>query len=413
LPGALAGLRIVDLTSVLMGPYATQLLADMGADVIKVESAAGDSVRGIGPMRNAGMGPIFLQANRGKRSIVLDLKREQGRDVLARLLARADALIFNIRPRAMARLGLSYGEVERLNPGIIYAGLFGYGEDGPYAGRAAYDDLVQGEVGLPGLYTLACGGEPRYTPLALADRIVGLFGVHAVLGALWSRTRTGSGQSVEVPMFETMAHFVLGDHLGGHLHEEPSGSMGYPRLLSKDRRPYPTRDGHVCAVIYNDGHWRRFFQVLHMESILEQDPRFASITSRTRHIDEIYAMVASILGERTTAECVALLNSADIPVAPLQTIDRLLHDPHLLAKGFFEAVEHPSEGRLRMPANPIRFSRTPARVDRPAPLLGEHSCEILAELGYDRPCIDRLLAEGVTTGQPTRTAPNAPHQGEV
>jgi crotonobetainyl-CoA:carnitine CoA-transferase CaiB-like acyl-CoA transferase len=286
-------------------------------------------------------------------------------------------------------------------------GLFGYGEDGPYAGRAAYDDLLQGAVGLPGLYTQAGGDRPRYVPLAMADRVVGLFGANAILAALWSKARTGRGQNVEVPMFETMAHFVLGDHLAGELYDPPIGPAGYSRLLSKDRRPYATRDGHVCAVIYNDGHWRRFFRALGMERVLEQDQRFASITSRTQHIDEIYATVANILGERTTAECVELLDAADIPVTPLQTVDELLRDPHLLAKGFFMPVEHPSEGRLRMPQNPARFSRTPPRVDRPAPLLGEHSRAILEELCFDAHRVDWLFAEGVIDAPAESLAPAA------
>jgi len=394
--GPLTDLRVLDLTTVLMGPYATQVLADMGADVIKVESPEGDSVRGIGPFRNPGMGAIFLQANRGKRSIVLDLKQDRGREALLELARTSDVLISNLRPQVMERLKLSYVDVAGVNPKIIYVGVFGYGQDGPYAARPAYDDLMQGGAGIASLVKRAGGSVPRYAPIAIADRTVGIWAVGAINAALWHRERTGEGQSIEIPMFETMTQLVLGDHMGGALFEPALGTMGYGRLLSHDRRPYATKDGFVCALIYSDRQWRRFFEAIGEPDIFTRDPRFATITSRTQHIDDIYAMVTAYMKERTTAEWVELLSTADIPVEPLRTIEDLLHDPHLTAKGFFKTQHHPSEGQLRMPGVAMTFSKSHVDVSGPAPRLGEHSREILLEAGYVPEAIDAMMMEKVS-----------------
>ena len=394
--GPLAGLRVVDLTTVLMGPYATQILADMGADVIKVESPEGDSVRGIGPFRNPGMGAIFLQANRGKRSIVLDLKQDRGREALLDLAKTADVLVSNLRPQVMERLRLSYADVAGVNPGIIYAGVFGYGQDGPYAARPAYDDLMQGGTGIPNLVERAGGSIPRYAPLAMADRVVGIWAVGAITAALWHREHTGEGQSIEIPMFETMTQIVLGDHMGGAIFDPARGPMGYGRLLSPDRRPYATKDGFVCALIYSDKQWRRFFEAIGEPDTFASDPRFTNITSRTQHIDDIYAMVNAYMKQRTTAEWVELLSAADIPVEPLRSIEDLVHDQHLTAKGFFKTQQHPTEGRLRMPGVPTIFSKSPATVGGPAPRLGEHSREILREAGYTAENIDLMITDKIT-----------------
>jgi len=397
--GPLTGLKILDLTTVLMGPYTTQILGDMGADVVKIESPEGDSVRGIGPFRNPGMGSIFLQANRGKRSIVLDLKQKQGREALLKLIETADVLVYNLRPQVMERLMLGYADVAASNPKIIYAGLFGYGQDGPYAARPAYDDLMQGGTGIPSLVQRAGNPAPRYAPLAIADRVVGIWAVGAITAALWHRERHGHGhgQRIDIPMFETMAQLVLGDHMGGGLFEPGLGDMGYGRLLSRDRRPYPTKDGYVCALVYSDRQWRRFFTAIGEPEIFTGDPRFATITSRSEHIDEIYAMVTTYMTQRTTAEWVELLSAIDIPVEPLRSIEQLVDDPHLRAKGFFQMQQHPTEGPLRMPGVPTMFSKTPADIGGPAPRLGQHSRDILRAAGYATEAIDALVAAGITS----------------
>lgn len=403
--GPLAGVRIVDMTTVLMGPYATQILGDMGADVIKVEPPCGDGSRDIGPMRGRGMGAIFMHANRSKRSIVLDLKKRAGHAALLRLLESADVLIYNVRPQAMARLKLSYEEVTAVNPRIIYLGTYGFGQNGPYAAKPAYDDLIQGAVGLPTLAMLAGADRPRYVPCTVADRTVGLHAVNAVVAALYHRERTGEGQSIGVPMFETMTQFVLGDHLGGLSFDPPLGPSGYPRLLAKERRPYATKDGYVCALIYNDKQWKSFFQLIGRSEIFESDPRFADLASRSHHIDELYHLVAEILASRTTAEWLVALEQADIPVMPLHTVDSLMRDPHLDAIGFFQTVDHPSEGRIRSMAVPSSWSKSQPKVTRLAPRLGEHSVEVLRESGFSDEEIAVLLEEQVTTQAQAQTSP--------
>jgi len=394
--GPLAGVRIVDMTTVLMGPYATQILGDLGADVIKVEPLAGDNVRGIGPKRHQGMAAIFLHVNRSKRSIALDLKRDEGREALLRLAAGADVLIYNVRPQAMGRLGLGYEAVAKVNPRIVYVGVYGYGQRGPYAAKPAYDDLIQGAVGIPTLAQLAGADVPRYAPNAMADRIVGMAAANAVTAALLHRERTGEGQCVEVPMFETMAQFVLGDHMSGHSFDPPLGPTGYARLLNEYRKPYPTKDGYLCVLIYNDKQWKTFFHMIGQPEVVERDPRFSSIGQRTEHIRELYKMVAEILATRTSAEWTALFEAADLPVMPLNTMDSLLGDAHLNAVGFFEWVDHPSEGRIRSMAVPTNWSKSQPRIERQAPRLGQHSAELLREAGYDDDAIAALVAQGVT-----------------
>ncbi|QRF61194.1 CaiB/BaiF CoA-transferase family protein [Variovorax paradoxus] len=394
--GPLEGVRIVDMTSVLMGPYATQILGDLGADVIKIEPPGGDTVRGIGPARHAGMGGIFLHANRSKRSVVLDLKQPAGREALLRLAAEADVLIYNVRPQAMARLGLGHAEVAAVNPRILYVGVYGYGQDGPYAAKPAYDDLIQGAVAIPTLGVRAGAPVPRYVPSAMVDRIVGMSAANAVSAGLFHRERTGRGQAIDVPMFETMAQFVLGDHMGGQTFEPPLGPAGYARLLNEQRRPYATRDGHLCVLIYNDKQWKTFFGLIGRAQAMEDDPRFSSIGARTEHIGELYQLVGEAMRTRTSAEWTALLEAADIPVMPMHTLESLLDDPHLAAVGFFETVEHPSEGRMRSMAIPTRWSGSPPSVSRHAPRLGEHSAEVLAEAGYSAAQIAAMAAQGAT-----------------
>ncbi|MEO9101420.1 MAG: CoA transferase [Burkholderiales bacterium] len=395
--GALQGLRVVDLTTVLMGPYATQLLADMGADVIKVEPPAGDTVRGIGPMRNPGMGAIFLHVNRNKRSLVLDLKQAAGLEAFHRLAAAADVVVYNIRPQAMQRLGIRYEQLDAANPRLIYAGLYGYGEAGPYAGKPAYDDLIQGAAAVPSLMRRASGGEPRYVPLTLADRTVGLMAANAILAAVVARARTGRGQQIEVPMFETMAQYVLSDHMAGETFLPALGGAGYPRLLVTERRPYQTQDGYLCVLIYSDRQWETFLRLIGRERLFTDDPRFASIGARTEHINDLYALVAEALRTRDNAAWQALLREADIPCMPLHDLDSLIDDEHLHATGMIRTVTHPSEGAIRELGVPVKLSATPAATEQqPAPRLGQHSRQVLAEAGYTQQQIQALAASGAT-----------------
>lgn len=393
--GPLTGVRIVDLTSVILGPYGTQILADFGADVIKIESPDGDVIRHAAPLKHSGMGHIFLHHNRNKRSVVLDLKQPAARDALLRLVANADALLHNSRPQAMARLGLSYGEVKAVNERIIYVAAYGYSERGPYAGRPAYDDLIQGMVALPSIFAASGSERPRFVPSAIADRVTGLSMAHALTAALYYRERTGRGQAIEVPMFETMAEMILSDHLGGCTFDPPAGPPGYPRMLAPHRAPYKTSDGYVCVLIYIDKQWRAFFRMIGREAMMD-DPRFANQEARSRNIAQVYAFVAEQLVTRTTAQWLELFAAADIPATPLNTLDDLIADPHLHATGFFRSEEHPSEGTLRTMAVPSTWSESQPEQRLPAPRLGEHSIEILREAGIAESDISAMIASGAT-----------------
>ena len=390
--GPLQGIKVIDMTTVLMGPYATQMLGDYGADVIKVESLDGDVTRQIGPTRHPGMGPVFLNTNRSKRSICLDLKKPAGRDAVLRLIETADVLIYNVRPQAMARLGLGYEALAAANPAIVYVGLFGYGQSGPYAAKPAYDDLIQGASGVATLLAAAGDGTPRYVPITMADRVVGLMAVNAIMGGLMHQLRSGTGQRIDVPMFESMAEFVLIDHLGGLTYDPPLDHGGYSRLLSRHRRPYRTRDGYICALIYNDKQWRSFADSIGQPGMLD-DPRFASHAARHQHIDAIYEEVGRIFLGRSTAEWHELLERADIPVMPMHTLQSILDDPHLQAVGFFKTIEHPVEGRIRQMQVPSSWSASQPQPGGPAPTLGEHGRAILGEAGFTVEEIDSLGAQ--------------------
>lgn len=394
--GPLDGIRVLDLTSTLMGPYATQTLADMGAEVVKVEPPEGDIVRHIGPGRNPGMGPIFLNTNRGKQSLVLDLKKSEGREAALRLAARSDVLVYNLRPHSMEKLGLGYGAVAAVNPRLVYAGVYGYGQEGPYAALPAYDDLMQGATGVAALNARIHGGIPGYVPLGLVDRIVGLAASGAISAALLHREKTGQGQRVDVPMFETMLPFVLGDHLGGLSFDPPLDAGGYARMLSPGRRPYRTRDGWICALVYTDKHWRSFCAGLEIPDLVATDPRFANHGARIAHIDEILEMVSGIMAQRDTAEWLEFFTRADIPAMPVNELSDLFDDPHLRATGFFEAEEHPTEGRLNRPAIGPRWSASPTGERRHAPRLGADGPEVLRAAGYTDEEIAQLVALGAT-----------------
>jgi len=391
--GPLDGVRILDLTSVVMGPFATQILADYGADVIKVESPEGDVMRHNAPMRSAGMGHIFMNANRNKRSVVLNLKQEGARAACLAIAKNADVLVYNIRPQAMARLKLSYDDVRAVNPRLIYVGAFGYSQHGPYAAKAAYDDLIQGAVGLPWLSKQAGAESPRYVPATIADRSVGLHIVNVVCAALYRREKSGGGQRVDVPMFESMLQTVMGEHMGGYTYDPQLGEPGYARMLSKERRPYETKDGHVCVLIYNDKQWRAFFELIGRPDLLS-DPRFATQEARSRDFEGAYALVAAEMAKRSTAEWIAALEQADIPVQRMNSLADIVNDPHLAAIGYFRSIEHPTEGRIRTTAVPSEWSESAPEYRRHAPRLGEHTREVLREAGLPDDDIEQLIADG-------------------
>ena len=391
--GPLQGVRVLDLTTVVMGPYATQILGDFGAEVVKVEPPEGDVIRNAWPFRNPGMGTIFLNTNRNKRSIALDLKKPQAREACLALAAKADVLIYNIRPQAMARLGLSYDQVKAANPRIIYVGCFGFSQRGPYAAKAAYDDMIQGAAGIPWLLKRQGAPEPRYAPMIVADRSVGQQVASAVSAALYYREKSGRGQRIDVPMYEHLLQIVLGDHLGGYTFEPPFGPPGYVRILSPDRRPYETKDGYVCALIYNQKQWKGFFDVIGKPDLL-QTPEYATHEARSRNYDQAYRMVAEELKKRTTSEWIEAFERADIPVQRMNSLDDIVADPHLAAIEYLKVVDHPSEGRIKTLAVPSEWSDSKPEYRRHAPRLGEHTKEVLRELGYSDETIAQLIEQG-------------------
>ncbi len=392
--GPLQGVRVLDLTTVVMGPYACQLMGDYGADVIKVESPDGDVMRLSGPMRNPGMGHLYLSTNRSKRSVVIDLKRPEGRNLLLELAADADLLLYNIRPQAMARLGLAYEDLRAVNPRIVYVGAFGFSQRGPYAARPAYDDLIQGMSGIPWLSLQAGSPDPRYAPVILADRIVGLQVAFAAMAALRHRDVTGEGQRIDVPMFENLLTVVLGEHLAGAMFDPPTGPPGYQRSLAHNRRPHRTLDGFVCTLVYTDKHWRSFFAAIGQPGMFDADRRFSSQNERLKHIDEIYGYLAGVLATRTTAEWIEIFTKADIPVARMNSLDDILDDEHLRSIGYFRTFDHPSEGPITDVAIPTEWSASQPSPSRHAPLLGEHTVEVLREAGVDAATIAALLRNG-------------------
>ena len=377
--GALDGVRIVDLTSVGMGPMATQLLADMGADVVKIEGAEGDVFRHVTPQRHHGMGHPHLNLNRNKRSVVLDLKTQGGMANLLALIASADVFISNMRAPAMRRLGLDAETLTKKYPKLIYCGCYGYSEKGPYAGRAAVDDTIQAACGLAWLQGDAGNEPPRYVKSVVADKVLALYVAQAVTAALFARERTGKGQAVEVPMFECMVSFLAVEHLAGKTFVPPEGPTGYSRLLNPFRRPFQTTDGYIGVVPYTDGQWRRFFEIIGAPE-LARDERYRTQAARSRHFGQLYEIIDVALKQKSTTEWIALLKDADIPFAPVNALDDLLDDPHLAAIGFWRKLEHPTEGALIQAGLPISFSLTPMEVRRHAPGIGEHTEEVLAEI---------------------------------
>jgi len=395
-PAPLQGVRVIDLTTTFMGPYCTLLLAQMGADVIKVEALDGDIVRYIGPERNHGMGTIFLNANQGKRSIALDLKDERGMAVMDRLLSGADVFVTNMRPRAVEKLNLTAERVRELNDRIIYCGLTGFGSKGPYREYPAYDDVIQAVCGLA--YVQAGqDSPPSYVRTPVADKVAGLMGVGAILAALLGRVSSGTGQAVEVPMYETMAEFLLLDQQGGLVFDPPIGPPGYARMSTPFRKPYRTKDGYLGVVVYTDRQWLSFFDLIGQPELAD-DPRFATITARTHNIDALYQILEAEMSTRTNAEWTETLVLHNIPCTPVNTVTDLLSDKHLESVDFFTTVDHPTDGRLRMPRLPITFTDVDTEDQRPAPRLGEHGPDLLRELGYPAEEVASMVAAGVVGG---------------
>lgn len=376
--GPLAGIRVVDLTAVVMGPYCTQIMADMGADVIKVEPPEGDNARYISVGPAPGMSGVFVNVNRGKRSVVLDLRTDDGKAALRELIAEADVFIHSMRSRAIAKLGFGYDDVAAINPGIVYTNCYGYSRRGPEADRPAYDDVIQAQSGVAALQQRLTG-ETTYVGTIVADKVGGLTALYATMMALFHRERTGEGQEVEVSMFETMATFLLVEHANGAMFTPPLGPAVYPRTVARDRKPYPTKDGHVAVLIYNDKHWNAFVRNVKPAWIEEYGEAFASLEQRAKQIDVMYALIGQTLAERTTAEWLDLFRELEIPAAAIQTPDELFDDPHLNAVGLFETVDT-AHGPVRFPGVPTWFSRTPGRVAGPAPELGADTAAVLAEV---------------------------------
>lgn len=389
----LKDVRIVDLTTVIMGPFATQHLGTLGAEVIKVERPGGDAIREISPARNPGMGALFLNVNRNKKSLCLDLKRAEARAVLERVIVSADVLIHNMRRPAARRLGLDYASLKDAHPRLVHCTAVGFGPAGPYADRAAYDDIVQAASGLAAV-NAGPDGAPRYVPSIIADKISGLYVVQGVLAALHHRDATGEGVGFEVSMMETVASFLLAEHMGGHVFEPPIDPPGYKRLLNPYRKPYRTADGFVAAMPQEEKHWRGFLALAGREDVLGE-PWFADTKGRSEHVHELYQLLEEAMPQRTTADWLVALEAADIPCGPVNGLEDLFTDPQLAAGGFFDVADHETEGVLRHPAHPLRFEGVEGAADTLAPQLGADNRTVLHGAGFSEAEIDDLATAGV------------------
>jgi crotonobetainyl-CoA:carnitine CoA-transferase CaiB-like acyl-CoA transferase len=393
MPGPLDGIRVIDVTTVLLGPYGTQILGDMGADVIKIEAPpTGDIARNMGTVRRPDMGGIYLNMNRNKRSVGLDLKREDAKEVLRRLVATGDVFVHNMRPEAIERLGFGYAAVAAIKPDIVYVGAYGFGQAGPYRAKPAYDDAIQAASGLASLFAQR-DGTPQYVPAAIADKLVGVTLSQAVALALVHRLRTGQGQFVEVPMFEVLVAFNLVEHINGAAYRPALGPLGYQRVTTTARRPFPTKDGYVCILPYTDAQWSSFFTAVGRPELMAK-PEFATYSARVNTVNELYGFVASVTPGRTTAEWVEVCERGQIPCMPVIDIQTLMDDEHLQAVGMFERHSHPTEGETVLVRPPVTLSASPAAIRTPAPRFGEHSRDVARELGYDEAAIGALLASG-------------------
>ena len=369
---------MIDLTTVVSGPYATLLLADLGADVIKIEAPAGDIARHLGPHVHPGMSAVYLSCNRNKRSVVLDLTTEDGRHLLKALTDRADVFVTNMRPDALGKCGADAATLRAGNPGLVHCTIRGFGSDGPYADLPAYDDIAQAVSGLAAQQEWMAG-EPQYVASAVGDKVSGLTAAFAIVAALHGRTASGEGAEVEVPMAETLTAFGLVEHLWGRIFQPPRGDARYPRMSSPFRRPFPTADGWISVVVYSDQNWKEFFALVGM-SHLADEPRFASLATRTENLDELYTLVGDHLRDGTTAEWFERLREAGIPCVPYNRVDDLFDDPHLAEVGFWQECEHPTEGTTLQYVTPVRFDGERPPLGKPAPLLGADTATVLGEL---------------------------------
>jgi crotonobetainyl-CoA:carnitine CoA-transferase CaiB-like acyl-CoA transferase len=398
--GPLSGVRILDLTSVVAGPLATQTLGDMGADVIKIEAPDGDAPRHTGPARSPGMAALYMGLNRSKRSLVLDLNKQGAKDALWRLIDGADVFVHSMRPQKIEKHSFGHEAVRAHNPRMIYAAIHGYREGGPYSRQPAYDDVIQGQSGVAALMA-EIAGEPRYAPTILADKTTALSMAGAVSAALYAREKTGRGQFIEVPMFESMVSFVLAEHLFGHCFVPPVGKLGYTRVMGPWRRPYKTKDGYLCMMAYTERHWRKFWAMVGKPEVCD-DARFNSIATRSNNVVALYDLAGAVLTDKTTDEWLALLRELEIPAARMASLDGLKDDPQLKASGFFKRARHPSEGEIVYTDMPVRFSDGAATGERLQPQLGEHSIEVLREAGLSDGEIKALIVSGATVEGPPK-----------
>lgn len=393
--GPLQGYKVIDLTSAVVGPLATQVLADHGADVIKVEAPSGDIMRFLsGRSPSGGMSGKFLHLNRNKRSLVLDLKKQGAYEALKKIIETADVLVWNMRPPAMARLKLSYEDVSTINPKIIYCGMFGFGQAGRYRDKPAYDSIIQGCSGIAALNYMSTG-EPRYLPMVVADRTVGLIAVQMILMALLHRERTGKGQSIELPMFENMVKSVLEEHMYLKTFDPPLGDVGDPRLTDPNAKPLPTQDGWICISGNTDAQAFAIFDAIGRPE-LKTDPRFSTISERFKNTSEYFSIRAEALKKKKTSHWLEIFERTDVPAMPFQTIEQIMDDPHLKDVGFFEKISHPTEGKIWSMKLPNKLSLGAREDYLHAPKLGEQSVEILRETGLSEMAINKMLANKVT-----------------
>ena len=387
------GVRILDLTSVVVGPVCTWRLGQYGAEVIKVENPEGDLMRGLGGLSPTGQhSGTYLHLNRGKRNICLDLKKPSSREVMQRLIESADVIVANMRPQALQRLGLDAESIRDRHPEKIYCLITGYGTDGPYAGLPTYDSVVQGATGMAGL-TLRRDGTPNYVPMLICDHVAGEIAAGAILAAMVERRTTGKGCSIEVPMFETMASFVMQEHLAQQSFVPPVGPAGDLRLLSPHNRPVQTADGWISFTVNTDPQVTAFLRVTGKDHLLD-DPRFNSVAARAKNVKEWFELRGAPLTGKTTEEWVKLMRAADIAVQPCHTLESLPNDEHLKAVGLIKTEQHPTEGTVAAIRTTIRFDDAYPPLRSPSQPKGWETRSVLLDAGYSPEEVTALLSEG-------------------